>query len=355
MDKTAISLFQNKLLNWYDSHARVLPWRDNPTPYRVWVSEIMLQQTRVDTVKPYFERFVAAVPDIEDLANLPDEQLLKLWEGLGYYSRAKNLKKAAGVVIEQFSGRMPTDAKGLQLLPGIGPYTSGAIASIAFGERVPAIDGNVLRVIARITANQGDITDKKVQKEIGDLVWQLLPNNRVGDFNQALMELGATICLPNGQPKCNECPVQGLCMGHQKGIAAELPTKTKKKARKIEKKTVFVIEHEGHYAIRQRPEEGLLSSLWELPNIEGHLSPKECEAQLSKWGIGFCEIVPLEASKHIFTHLEWHMIGYKVTASNKAENQKLIWVTRNKIKEQYSIPTAFKVYSNIIKKNSGGE
>ncbi len=348
MDIQYIAQFQSELLEWYDSSARILPWRNDPSPYRVWISEIMLQQTRVDTVKPYFERFMKAVPTIQDLADISEDQLLKLWEGLGYYSRAKNLKKAANVIMQEFGGQIPCDIERLKSLPGIGPYSSGAIGSIAFGIRVSAVDGNVLRVIARISANRGDITNRIVKKEIEDMVNQMLPMTRVGDFNQALMELGATICLPSGSPKCAACPVHALCDAHSQGIEDELPIKSKKKDRKIEHKTIFVIEYEGNIAIKQRPSEGLLSSLWEFPNVEGHLTYEESEKKLNEWGITLSEIMPMKNSKHIFTHLEWHMIGYYIPAQSIEENNQLVWVTREKIKEQYSIPTAFKAYLKFL-------
>ena len=344
MDLEFITHFKNKLLGWYDNSARVLPWRNNPAPYRVWISEIMLQQTRVDTVKPYFESFMSAIPTIQALADISEERLLKLWEGLGYYSRAKNLKRAAQVIVEQFNGELPSDIVSLMTLPGIGPYSAGAIASIAFGIRTSAIDGNVLRVMSRIFVNKGDITNPKVKKEIEDLVNMLLPFERVGDFNQALMELGATVCLPSGPPKCIECPVHSICEGYRQGIAAELPVKAKKKERKIEQKTIFVIDFNGNIAIRQRPEEGLLSSLWEFPNVEGHLSCEESERQMKEWGITADRIMPMKASKHIFTHLEWHMVGYYISAQSIQAEDLFIWATREKIKEQYSIPTAFKAY-----------
>lgn len=341
--------FQLALLKWYDNHARILPWRDNPTPYRVWVSEIMLQQTRVDTVKPYFEKFIKNVPDIQALAILPEEELLKLWEGLGYYSRAMNLKKAAILITEQFGGQIPSDVDKLKTLPGVGAYTSGAIASISFDKSVPAIDGNVLRVISRLTANQGDIIDKTVKREIEQNLIQLLPSARAGDFNQALMELGATVCVHGGSPKCEACPVQSFCAGYDQGIAAKLPVKGEKKARRIELKTVCIISYQDLYAIRQRVDSRLLANLWEFPLLEGHLSIQECTEELKKWGITVDKIVPLTNAKHIFSHLEWHMIGYFITAIHITEHPALIWVTKKHIEQQYSIPSAFKKYKDILK------
>lgn len=348
MDLQSIIQFRKRLLEWYDSNARILPWRDNPTPYRVWISEIMLQQTRVETVKPYFEKFMSEVPTIQDLANISEDKLLKLWQGLGYYSRAMNLKKAANVIIQEFHGQFPSDIESLKSLPGIGPYTSGAIASIAFGVRAHAIDGNVLRVMSRISANKGDIANPAVKKEIEELVNDVLPTERVGDFNQALMELGATICLPSGTPKCAECPVYFSCIGSHQGIAAELPIKAKKKERKIEDRTIYVVEYRGSIAIRQRGKVGLLSSLWEFPNTEGHLSMEESEEKLKEWGITPSEISPLKDSKHIFTHLEWHMIGYLISVQSIQEDFEFLWATRAQIREQYSIPTAFKAYLNFL-------
>ena len=348
MDLEFITKFQNQLLDWYDKNARILPWRDNPSPYRVWISEIMLQQTRVDTVKPYFENFIHTVPTIEALAAIPEDRLLKLWEGLGYYSRARNLKKAAGVLVEEFHSRLPSDIEELKTLPGIGPYTAGAIASIAFGKKAHAIDGNVLRVMSRIFANKEDVANSKVKKEIGERVFKLLPDGRVGDFNQALMELGATVCMPSGPPKCMECPVHGMCEGFLQGIAVELPVKAKKKERKVEQRTVFVLEFNECIAIRQRPSEGLLSSLWEFPNVEGHLALEECEEQLRAWGMEVNRIEALKSSKHIFSHLEWHMIGYYVSVPSLQEDSPFQWATVDRIREEYSIPTAFKAYTNLL-------
>lgn len=340
--------FQNKLLEWYDHNARILPWRDDPSPYRVWISEIMLQQTRVETVKPYFENFMREVPTLRDLGDIPDDKLLKLWEGLGYYSRARNLKKAANIISQKFGGEMPCKADSLKTLPGVGPYSAGAIASIAYGEKVPAIDGNVLRVMARVTADKGDIANRIVRKEIEELVKKILPTVRVGDFNQALMELGATVCLPSGEPKCAQCPVNFLCEGYRQGIAETLPVKAKKPAKKVEQRTVYIINSGNRIALRQRPNTGLLANLWEFPQEKGHLSPKECEVLLKEWGISASRIIPLKESKHIFTHLEWQMIGYFILTEGFQESAGFIWATRDEIKKQYPIPSAFKAYFKYL-------
>jgi len=347
MDILEKTQFQNKLLQWYDCSARILPWRDDASPYRVWVSEIMLQQTRVETVKPYFEHFIEVLPTIQDLAKVPEERLLKLWEGLGYYTRAKNLKKTAKIVVES-GGQLPTDRQTLETLPGIGPYTSGAIASIAFGVKVSAVDGNVLRVMARVTANIGDIKNKVVKKEIEEIVNNILPDKRVGDFNQALMELGATICLPNRSPKCDQCPIQFVCQGYSQGIVSTIPTKSQKKPRKIEYKTIFLIMDEDNIALRQRSSKGLLSNLWEFPHVDGHLSHQECVKKMKEWNVFPEQITPLNKSKHLFTHLEWHMIGYLISINNRPEYPDFIWTTQREIKEKYSIPSALKEYVNFL-------
>ncbi len=378
---------QVPLLLWYDRKARSLPWRDNPTPYRVWISEIMLQQTRVETVKPYFDRFIKELPDIQTLADVKEQQLLKLWEGLGYYHRATNLKKAAQLVVEQHSGRLPSSYDELIKLPGIGPYTAGAISSIAFGARMPAIDGNVLRVIARITANSEDPSKSGVKRFITDRVRDILPTERVGDFNQALMELGATVCLPNGSPKCSECPVNNLCKAHELEIENLLPVKAPKKERVIEEKTVFVILRGGKAVLRKRPDKGLLQGLWELPNTEGSLSAEQCRKVLEGWNIKAGHIEPLQKAKHIFSHREWHMTGYLVFAEADCANpcepatfvaeptasfaettasftgptaatfalpeHSMVWVTANELEQQYPLPNAFKAYLAVLKDKLG--
>ncbi len=348
MNRESISIFQNDLLKWYGQNARILPWRDQPSAYRVWISEVMLQQTRVNAVKPYFERFMKECPSIQHLAHVPEDKLLKLWEGLGYYNRAKNLKRAAQIVEKKFGGRLPSDIKSLQSLPGIGPYTAGAISSIAFEQKVSAVDGNVLRVMSRILANKEDITNPAVKKKIEKIVDNLLPEKRVGDFNQALMELGATICMPNGAPKCKDCPLKCICQGYQQGIAQTLPIKVKKKKRKIEEKTIFLLIHGEEIAIRQRPSKGLLSNMWEFPNLEGHLSYQECEEKIKQWGMDAKKIIPLNPSKHIFTHREWHMIGYFILIDHKSEDFKGTWATKEEIEKEYSIPSAFKDYVKFL-------
>lgn len=335
---------------WYAANARILPWRDIPTPYRVWISEIMLQQTRVKAVLPYFERFMEEVPSIRDLAVLPEDRLMKLWEGLGYYSRARNLKKAACILVEQYHGELPSTRKELQELPGIGPYTSGAIASIAFGAREPAVDGNVLRVMARISGNLGDIKDRSVRRELEALAELLLPEEKVGDFNQALMELGAVVCLPGGRPKCEICPVQSFCEAFNKGTTELIPVRPDRTDRRAEYRTVFVIRSGERVAIHRRPDKGLLSGLWEFPNTEGHLTQAECREVLEEWGIHPRSITALKKAKHTFTHLEWYMKGYSVIAESSLDSciTELEWVRKEEIRSKYSIPSAFRAYLEVL-------
>ena len=273
------------LLDWYDANARILPWREQPEPYRVWLSEIMLQQTRVEAVKPYFERFLAALPTIRSLAEAPEDRLMKLWEGLGYYNRARNLQKAARMILERHNGMFPSDFEEILALPGIGEYTAGAISSIAFGRPVPAVDGNVLRVMSRLLESAEDIAQPAVKVNITHALKQIYPEQRCGDFTQSLMELGATVCLPNGKPKCRECPLAELCLARLNGKVAELPVKAPKKARKLENRTVLLLFCGNRIAIRRREEKGLLAGLYEFPNREGSLTGE-----------------PIREGAHVFAH-----------------------------------------------------
>ena len=300
------------LLGWFGEHARILPWREQPQPYRVWVSEIMLQQTRVEAVKPFFERFTQALPDVRSLAECPEDKLLKLWEGLGYYNRVRNMQKAAQNMVEFYDGEMPADYEKLLGLPGIGPYTAGAVASIAFEIPVPAVDGNVLRVITRITQNDGDILKQSVKRQVEEELLAVMPKGRSGAFNQALMELGATVCVPNGAPKCEECPLSGVCLAHQNGKEMDYPKKAQKKPRKIEKKTVLVIRDGSRAAIRKRPAKGLLAGLYELPGVDGHLTMEEAIEYSKKIGLTPVRVKEAGEAKHVFSHVEWHMIGYQI-------------------------------------------
>lgn len=344
------SQFQSDLLQWFHKNARVLPWRSHPTPYNVWISEIMLQQTRVDTVVPYFVRFITELPDVSALSQVEEDKLLKLWQGLGYYNRALNLKKAAKILMETNQGQLPSEIKHLLELPGIGPYSAGAIASIAFGKAVPAVDGNVLRIMARILANREDINNTKNKKHMQEVMAQLVSEKEPGSFNQAMMDLGATICLPNGEPKCSECPIRRHCQANKLGATSEIPVKIQKKVRSVEKKTVFVISSEGQFALKKRKPGGLLPNLWEFPNAEDYLTEKQARDFLSAMGIRVHDMVPIKQSKHVFSHLEWHMKGFFVTATADDRVQsELIWVTGTDIQRQYSIPTVFKAFMEYCK------
>lgn len=340
------------LLAWYDAHARVLPWREQPTPYRVWVSEIMLQQTRVEAVKPYFERFMTALPGIRDLAEAPEDQILKLWEGLGYYNRVRNMQKAAQKLTAEYDGEMPADFEAILALPGIGSYTAGAIASIAFGLPYPAVDGNVLRVLSRIEKSYDDILKQSVKRRFEQEVKAVIPAGRAGDFTQALIELGAIVCVPNGAPRCGECPLAAFCQAHQEGVETELPKKTPPKSRRIQDKTVLVLVSDNQAALRKRPAKGLLAGLYELPNLEGHLKPDQVLDYVKEAGLSPIRIQELPAAKHIFSHIEWHMEGYvvKVEEPERQGNpEKLFFVEKQQMEEKYSIPAAFAAYTEYFK------
>lgn len=317
-DVEQLRLLGDPLLAWYGANRRILPWREEPTPYRVWISEIMLQQTRVEAGKSYFERFIAQLPQVSDLANVEDQQLMKLWEGLGYYNRARNLKKAAGVVVEKYGGVIPGKYEELLTLPGVGPYTAGAIASIAFGVPVPAVDGNVLRVVSRLLKREEDIARPSVKKQMEEELKEAMPKKAPGDFNQALMELGAVVCIPNGAPKCAQCPVAQGCKARAAGVQQELPVKAAKKARVVQEKTmVILLTADGRMALRRRPETGLLAGLWELPSWEGSLSREQVLKGLSQWGLEGAEIAEAGETKHIFSHIEWRMKGYVVRLGDR--------------------------------------
>ncbi|MBQ2935618.1 MAG: DNA/RNA nuclease SfsA [Lachnospiraceae bacterium] len=342
---------EEPLLAWYDKGHRILPWREDPTPYHVWVSEIMLQQTRVEAVKPYYDRFMAMLPDIPSLARAKEEVLLKLWEGLGYYNRVRNLNKAAQLVMEQYDGRMPDTYEELLKLPGIGSYTAGAIASIAYGRKAPAVDGNVLRVLSRLQLDDRDIMQQSVKKQVEEELLTAMSDKRPGDCNQALMELGATICLPNGMPKCEKCPWETICLAHREGRELEFPVKSAKKKRIIEEKTVLLIRDENKAALQKRPAKGLLAGMYEFPWLEGKLSKEEVLARVKEAGLSVLHIKPVGESKHIFTHKEWHMTGYAIRVdelSGEKGPENYLYVERREAKERYPIPSAYAYYLKIF-------
>ncbi len=335
------------LLHWYDYNARVLPWRDKSSPYYVWVSEIMLQQTRVEAVIPYFDRFISNLPNIEALASVDEEKLLKLWEGLGYYNRVRNLQKAARVILKEYHGELPSSVDELLTLPGIGPYTAGAIASIAYQFPVPAIDGNVYRVTKRIAGSFDDITKSSVKKELEEDLLKIIPKDRPGDFNQSIMDLGASICIPNGKPYCDKCPVMHLCKAFHNGTIESIPVKPAKKSRMIEEKTILVLEYKKKFAIIQRERKGLLGGLWSFPSIDRHLGIDGIEEYLAENKI-LGEVESLGQAKHIFTHIEWHMVGYYIHLKECINGDKIIWATKEELESKYTLPTAYKKYKTMV-------
>ncbi len=348
MDNDFLEKIVEPLLGWYKENARKLPWRNTRNPYNIWVSEIMLQQTRVEAVIPYYERFLEAFPTVWELAQCDDEKLMKLWQGLGYYSRARNLKKAAQVICSKYQGNFPTEFDVIVKLPGIGIYTAGAVCSIAFEKPVAAVDGNVLRVITRLTKDSTDITEAKFREETKTQLEAVYPAGECGNFTQSLMELGATVCVPNGLPKCRECPLRMFCRACLEHCQTEYPVKKKKAERKIQKKTVFILRCGKETAFCKRGEEGILRGMWELPNEEGHLTKDEILKWLEKHGLKAAEKPEkLKGKKHIFTHMEWHMDNYLIPCENKS--RAFTWVKDCQVEEELALPTAFKKVYDLIK------
>ena len=334
------------LIPWCRERRRDLPWRWDASPYRVWISEIMLQQTRIEAVIPYYERFLAELPDAAALAAVPDDRLMKLWEGLGYYSRARNLKKAAQLVTDVYGGELPRSAAELRKLPGVGDYTAGAIASIACGEPEPAVDGNVLRVVMRLTACGDDVLSQKTRRRVSDALRAVYPRGEAaGLLTEGLMELGETLCLPNGAPLCGSCPLKELCLARREGREEELPRRSPKKERRIEEKTVLLLRCGERYALRRR-EKGLLAGTWEFPNLPGKQDAQSVRAALAERGLPAEEIRPCGESRHVFTHVEWLMTGYRLVL--KEEIPGYIWRTPEEIRRDYSLPTAFRFYQNQL-------
>ncbi len=337
------------LLAWYRSARRTLPFREEPSPYHIWVSEIMLQQTRVSAAVPYFERFVRELPDIASLAACDEEKLLKLWQGLGYYNRVRNLQKGARQVCERFGGELPRDYEALRSIVGIGDYTAGAIGSIAFGLKTPAVDGNVLRVVSRITGDLRDVTEPSLRAEYASVLRPLMPDGEESDFTQALMELGALVCVPNGAPLCDACPLAAFCVAKREALTDTIPLKRAKKARRIEHRCVYmVVDDLGRVLLSKRPKKGLLAGLWEFPN---HLVSEECPPALR--GLAFS---PFGTEKHIFSHVEWHMQGYFAEVKQPLElSEKFAFVSISELEEQYAIPGAFSAfYKELVQRTKNG-
>lgn len=334
------------LLEWFRANKRDLPWRQRMDAYRVWISEIMLQQTRVEAVKPYYERFLTELPDVKALAEVPEEKLLKLWEGLGYYNRARNLQEAARQIMEKYNGIFPEDYEKIRSLKGIGDYTAGAVSSFVYHIPRAAVDGNVLRVVTRVLECPEDIAKASVKKQIEKIVEEVIPPDAPGDYNQSLIELGAIVCLPNGEPKCAECPISHVCRAYQNGTWTEYPVKKKAKARRIEERTVFLFYDSDTVAIRKRQAKGLLAGLYEFPNIEGKLTQKEAAEYAKSLGLAPVRVKKLPAAKHIFSHVEWHMTGYEILVDEleKSLEAEVIFAGRKELEEKYPMPSAFEAY-----------
>ena len=341
--KTDQKALTTKLLAWYDENQRILPWRIQLTPYAVWVSEIMLQQTRIEAVIPYYERFMNELPTLVDLAQCEDDRLMKLWEGLGYYHRVRNMKRCAIECMETYHGNLPADVTALRKLPGIGEYTAGAIGSIAYDLAVCAIDGNVLRVFSRILCSDADISLTATKKQFHSIIREYLPR-RSGAFNQALMELGERICIPNGVPHCAECPIHAECLAYQNGCQLLLPVNNKKKTRTLEEHTVLILICDQRVHLIKRPKSGLLADLYQFDFLDGFCD----EAKLRKYAQTYGEVqslVPLPDTHHIFTHKEWHMHGWLAVC--KMKQQRGLWANRTELAHTYAIASAFAKYKEI--------
>ena len=355
LENPALYEMVSPIVTWFQKNKRDLPWRNHPDAYRVWVSEIMLQQTRVEAVKPYYERFLRELPTVKDLAEAKEDQLLKLWEGLGYYNRVRNMQKAAQQIMIDYQGQFPDTFEEIRSLKGIGNYTAGAISAFAFGLSKPAVDGNVLRVISRLMGSREDIMKQSVRSKIEEKLEHVIPEGAASDFDQGLIELGALVCVPNGEPKCTECPVAHLCEARKQGMIAEIPVKSKGKARKMEDKTVLIFKDGEKLAIQKRTSKGLLAGLYEFPNQEGHLTMEEVTAYSKKIGLMPVRIKKLEDAKHIFSHIEWHMSGYEIVVDEleKTNEKAFLFIHPEEIEKKYSIPSAFEAYTRYagIKKD----
>lgn len=342
MDCRPLDALPQLLLPWYAAHARDLPWRRDREPYHIWLSEIMLQQTRVEAVRGYYTRFLAALPDVAALAAADGEQVNKLWEGLGYYSRARNLHRAAKEIVSRYHGVFPADYDDIRALPGIGDYTAGAIGSIAFGLPTPAVDGNVLRVVSRVTANEECVDDNRVKQEIRTALAAIYPVGQCSQFTQSLMELGAVVCIPNGAPDCGHCPAQGTCRARELGIQTRLPVRAVKRQRRKEEKTVLIFDCDGHIALQKRPERGLLAGLWQLPEAAGRLLPEQAVALAESWGVRPLDLNRQVSKNHIFTHIEWEMTGFYFRCA--AMPERFIWAAPEQLDQVYSVPTAYRQF-----------
>lgn len=335
------------LLVWYPSHARDLPWRKDKNPYHVWLSEIMLQQTRVEAVKGYYKRFLEEIPSIQALADVEENRLLKLWEGLGYYNRARNLKKAAITIVEDRNGEFPDTYEGIVSLAGIGEYTAGAIGSICFDLPTPAVDGNVLRVYTRVMEDSSNIDKQSTKKKIREQLAEVYPKGQCGMLTQALMELGATVCLPNGTPKCEACPLGGICLSRKHNTWQQYPVRDEKKSRRLEDKTVFVLQCGDRIAVRKRGSKGLLSGMWEFPNVEGILVEQQAADVAAQWQTAPEQMKMNYNYTHVFSHVEWRMTGYYLACRRMCKQFQ--WVTMEELEHEVAMPSAFRPFLDTLK------
>lgn len=329
------------LLPWYRANARALPWRRDTEPYHVWLSEIMLQQTRVEAVRAYYLRFLEQLPTIAALAGADEQKLLKLWEGLGYYSRARNLQKAAKVIVEKHGGAFPQHFEEILALPGVGAYTAGALASICFEQPRAAVDGNVLRVISRITEDDTPIDLPQVKQEMAQKLERIYPQGNCGTFTQALMELGATVCTPK-TPRCDACPCADFCLARQHGTQAQLPVRLPKREKKLENRTVYLFYCGDKLAICRRENSGLLAGLWQLPNEPGELDAAAALKHADDMGVQPIELCRELRRTHIFTHIRWEMVGYHIQC--REENPAFTWASPAELESRYALPTAFRQF-----------
>lgn len=344
------------LLEWYDQNARKLPWREFQDPYRIWVSEIMLQQTRVEAVIPYYERFLSALPTVKDLAECPEDELLRLWEGLGYYNRVRNMQAAAKTIMNEYKGSFPNEFKDILSLKGIGSYTAGAIGSIAFGIPEPAVDGNVLRVIARVRHDESDILLPKTKAYVEDQLREIMPQDVPGKMNQALMELGATVCIPNGAPRCEVCPWQEFCLTKQIEDFDQIPVRVKKTIRRVEHRTIILMKYGDRILLEKRPAKGLLAGLYEFPNYEGTLTDEQALMAAKQKGLSPLRIKDLGPAKHIFSHVQWEMTGFFIQMDETVPlPEGLLFIETGTTDREHPIPSAFKRYSSYLQMKLGND
>lgn len=333
-----------ELICWYQENKRDLPWRHTKNPYFIWISEIMLQQTRVEAVKIYYERFIRILPTLRDLANIEEDKLLKLWEGLGYYSRVRNMQKTAKILVASGQENLPNSKKELLRLPGIGNYTAGAILSIAFDKPTPAIDGNVYRVLGRYYKIEDSITKPKTYTVYENILKKIITTKNAGDFTQSFMDLGSLICTPKS-PKCFSCPLKKDCQAKRTNTQEQYPVKDKKKDQTVEERVVFLYVYKDKIAIQKRENKGLLASMYEFPNTLELLSIIDVENNLLEKKIAFSSIYEIGGAKHVFSHKIWYMKGFLVELKEPLEN--FLWVTKEELQNKYSIPSAFSYFSNF--------